>query len=880
MRRRISVLLLGFAMVGAAAAPAHAAIPAPPSSWFKLPGLNYASGAQWVRALAYGTPPNVVYAGLEGGGVFRSVTGGASWSSFNAGFPSPATTKVRALLTSGTGTTVYAGTDSGVFKSTGGGAWAPLAQGPEDDPDHPKKLNESVQSLASVTGGPMLAGVFSGGVYRSTDDGATWIPPAENNGMPASATIYGLTSTIPGVVYATGAEGVYVSLNAGASWSRITDGIPDSATPLTTWAYPNRPQILYTSTASNGIYQSNTAGATWFAINDGLGAVRARGFQIFPSSSGAHLYAATEDGLWEAFSKNTVAPPPPRWRQVTQDGLIEPGSSNVIMWSLTTPSIPGAGALGLIAGTQSNGGYFLSFEPPDSPCPTTPNATSDCPRVNGSVQVGRTLSASRGKWTGTGNIDYAYQWQRCTGTADADCSNIADAEESTYTVPKGANDVGGVALRYRVVITATNPAPTFPGAPYTRKSQITAGATANPADFPGANQTSAPSISVLSPGETTSPEVGDTMYAEYGLTPSVFTDGWFNPKATTYSYRWLRCESGGNNCNEIPGATARTYTLQVADGTHELRVIVRGINSDGSAEVTSGTSYFVISSPAAIAAPLPPDTPGGATKSQAPSLSGNAWVGETLAGSVGGWKDPTTDFVRRWVRCNATGGSCAPINRVNSVEPESGSTYVVRAGDLGSTIRLRVTADVNNDLTPDGIDNHLPHAVEIDSAASAVVANRPPKPAAPSPGGPGGGGGGGGAGGSGQVLADTTAPVLGKAKASKKSFVAGKSVTFTLLTTEAGSLRVIISKPTKGRKVSGVCKPQTKKNKKKKSCTYGKVLGTLSAAAPSGTVSFAFNGKLGKKKLAPGSYTATFVVVDTAGNASTPTSLTFKIKKR
>ena len=58
--------------------------------------------------------------------------------------------------------------------------------------------------------------------------------------------------------------------------------------------------------------------------------------------------------------------------------------------------------------------------------------------------------------------------------------------------------------------------------------------------------------------------------------------------------------------------------------------------------------------PAAIADPFPnPD--GGDPLSQAPSLAGNAWVGETLAGSVGGWKDPTTDFLRRWVRCDADG---------------------------------------------------------------------------------------------------------------------------------------------------------------------------------------------------------------------------------
>ena len=114
MTPRRCALLVAVALVAGALAPrARAAIPAPPSKWYKLPGLNAASGAQWVRAFAYSTPPNVVYAGLEGGGVFKSTNGGATWSAFNSGFPNPLTTNVRALLTSSTGTTVFAGTDDG-----------------------------------------------------------------------------------------------------------------------------------------------------------------------------------------------------------------------------------------------------------------------------------------------------------------------------------------------------------------------------------------------------------------------------------------------------------------------------------------------------------------------------------------------------------------------------------------------------------------------------------------------------------------------------------------------------------------------------------------------------------------------------------------------
>ena len=416
-------LLVAIALVAGALAPsARAAIPAPPSHWYGLPGLNAASGAQWVRAIAYGTPPNVVYAGLEGGGVFRSTNGGATWSAFNSGFPNPLITNVRALLTSSSGTTVYAGTDDGIYKSTGG-AWQPLAQGPEADPGNPKKLNESVQSLLSLTGSStMLAGVFSGGVYKSPDGGSTWQPPAPGNGMPSWETVYGLTSNVPGVVYATAGSGVYVSLDQGATLDadqrrhpgqRLADhdlGVPaEAADPL----HVDRLQR-----------HLPLAQRRPDVVADQLGPRRGAGARLPDLHRDPGRAPLRRDGgrvVGGAARELAHRRPPPRWRQVTQDGLNEPGASNVIMWSLTAPVIPGAGALGLIAGTQSNGGYFLGFEPPDSTCPNPnpSNTTSACPRLSDTTPTeGQTLIGQlNGTWTGTKVISYAYQWERCTDAA-------------------------------------------------------------------------------------------------------------------------------------------------------------------------------------------------------------------------------------------------------------------------------------------------------------------------------------------------------------------------------------------------------------------------------------------------------------------------------
>src|SRR5258705_165062 len=78
-------------------------------------------------------------------------------------------------------------------------------------------------------------------------------------------------------------------------------------------------------------------------------------------------------------------------------------------------------------------------------------------------------------------------------------------------------------------------------------------------------QVDAPGITVVD-GDVTGPNVGETMYATNGnLVPA-----WFTPAATSFSWQWLRCESASADCNEIPGATARSYKLAFADGDHTL----------------------------------------------------------------------------------------------------------------------------------------------------------------------------------------------------------------------------------------------------------------------------------------------------------------------
>jgi hypothetical protein len=78
-----------------------------------------------------------------------------------------------------------------------------------------------------------------------------------------------------------------------------------------------------------------------------------------------------------------------------------------------------------------------------------PSSTSST-TISGSAQLGSTLTATRGSFSGSTPLKYAYQWRRCSATGTA-CANIDKATKATYTLAQV--DVGNTL---RAVATATN----------------------------------------------------------------------------------------------------------------------------------------------------------------------------------------------------------------------------------------------------------------------------------------------------------------------------------------------------------------------------------------------------------------------------------------
>ncbi len=84
--------------------------------------------------------------------------------------------------------------------------------------------------------------------------------------------------------------------------------------------------------------------------------------------------------------------------------------------------------------------------PASQPANTTP------PTISGTAQVGQTLTASPGSWSGAQPLTYAYQWQRCDASG-ASCTAISGASQPTFTI--APHDLGSTLV---VAVTASNSA--------------------------------------------------------------------------------------------------------------------------------------------------------------------------------------------------------------------------------------------------------------------------------------------------------------------------------------------------------------------------------------------------------------------------------------
>ncbi|MBV9214511.1 MAG: hypothetical protein JOZ25_12800 [Actinobacteria bacterium] len=345
------------------------------------------------------------------------------------------------------------------------------------------------------------------------------------------------------------------------------------------------------------------------------------------------------NGTWSGVGPFTYAY---QWERCDSTGA---NCSNV-SGATSSTYVLGAGDVGstmrVVVTATNAGGSTPATSAQTAKVAANPPVNTVAPTISGTPKDGQTLTAANGTWTGTAPITYTYQWERCDSTG-ANCSNVSGATSSTYTL--GSSDVGSTI---RVVVTGTNSAGS-------------------------ANGTSAQTsvVAPTPPVNTVVPAVSGT--AQDGQTLTTTNGTWTGTPTITYTYQWQRCDQNGANCANISGATASTYALTPSDVGSTVRSQVTATNAAGNASA--------VSSPTSRVAAAPPvnNTP--------PTITGTAKDGQTLTGSNGTWSGtPTITYTYQWQRCDQNGANCA------SISGATGATYTLVSADVGSTIRLVVTA--------------------------------------------------------------------------------------------------------------------------------------------------------------------------------------------
>src|SRR6266853_2383346 len=175
------------------------------------------------------------------------------------------------------------------------GAWAvsaPAAPGDQPNPTDrfknlefreigPATMGGRIDDFAVVESNPNIVyvGTASGGVWKTTNNGTTWEPIFDKEGVSTIGDI-AIAPSDPAVVWVgTGepnnrqssswGDGAYKSLDGGKTWSFM--GLKDTHHIGRIVIHPTDPNILYVAAlghlwgpnAERGVYKTTDGGATW-----------------------------------------------------------------------------------------------------------------------------------------------------------------------------------------------------------------------------------------------------------------------------------------------------------------------------------------------------------------------------------------------------------------------------------------------------------------------------------------------------------------------------------------------------------------------------------------------------------------------------------------
>jgi hypothetical protein len=128
---------------------------------------------------------------------------------------------------------------------------------------------------------------------------------------------------------------------------------------------------------------------------------------------------------------------------------------------------------------------------------------------------------------------------------------------------------------------------------------------------------------------------------------------------------------------------------------------------------------------------------------------------------------------------------------------------------------------------------------------------------------------------------DRFAPSLTGARLSRRRFRAGRASMLSYRLSEAAKVTIRVERKLRGRRVRRNgrtrCVKQTRGNVRRRRCARYKRTGSFTRNSTAGATRIKFSGRIGGRKLRPGSYRLTLIPIDAAGNRGAPRRVSFRI---
>jgi photosystem II stability/assembly factor-like uncharacterized protein len=218
---------------------------------------------------------NVVYTGSFGG-LAKTTDGGVTWHYLSDAWSSQSVSAI--VVNPSASNDVYVGTGNsygpygvGVYRSLDGGAtWSSALGGVQ-------LAGTYIRTIAidpNASSGPFTTtlyvangGTHTCGLWRSTDSGSTWTRLHQGSPPSVDDGIYDLaidSSIRPSTLYVTEDDGTFKSTDSGNSWTRIHDVLEGSRNRLS--VVNSTLYLLGPHDADHNLYKSIDHGATWIQV--------------------------------------------------------------------------------------------------------------------------------------------------------------------------------------------------------------------------------------------------------------------------------------------------------------------------------------------------------------------------------------------------------------------------------------------------------------------------------------------------------------------------------------------------------------------------------------------------------------------------------------